>query len=202
VILPDVNVLVAAFHHDAHGHEAVRTWLHDHLATGTELALCREVAGRHLHRSRWIRGDILAGHGRGRWLSGGSVVLARFRRLAAVDAHLRGNLVPDAWLAALALEHGATVATLDRGFARFDGLNLVDPDSVIPMMCSVDRTHHGYQARGRSGPRARHGCPATSPSTSRPDRSPARGTPPRAEGRALRVVALRVGAAPLTHLAP
>lgn len=34
----------------------------------------------------------------------------------------RGNVVPDAYLAALALEHGATWVTTDRGFARFPGL--------------------------------------------------------------------------------
>ncbi len=34
----------------------------------------------------------------------------------------RGNVVPDAYLAALAIEHGATWVTTDRGFARFPGL--------------------------------------------------------------------------------
>jgi len=34
----------------------------------------------------------------------------------------RGNIVPDAYLAALALENGATWVTTDRGFARFPGL--------------------------------------------------------------------------------
>jgi hypothetical protein len=33
-----------------------------------------------------------------------------------------GNLIPDAWLAALAIEHGCTLATDDRGFSRFPGL--------------------------------------------------------------------------------
>jgi predicted nucleic acid-binding protein len=32
-----------------------------------------------------------------------------------------GNRVPDAYLAALAIEHGATLATADRGFARYPG---------------------------------------------------------------------------------
>ena len=36
----------------------------------------------------------------------------------------RGNLVPDAYLAALAIEHGATFLTLDAGFARFPGLRV------------------------------------------------------------------------------
>ena len=35
---------------------------------------------------------------------------------------LRGNLVPDAYLAALALEQGAELVTLDRGFGRYPRL--------------------------------------------------------------------------------
>ncbi|MBA3287235.1 MAG: type II toxin-antitoxin system VapC family toxin [Acidimicrobiia bacterium] len=38
-----------------------------------------------------------------------------------------GNLVPDCYLAALAIEHGATWVTTDRGFARFPGLRLETP---------------------------------------------------------------------------
>lgn len=34
----------------------------------------------------------------------------------------RANTVPDAYLAALAIEHGATLITTDRGFSRFPGL--------------------------------------------------------------------------------
>ena len=39
----------------------------------------------------------------------------------------RANTVPNAHLAAVALEHGATMATRDRGFARFPGLRWIDP---------------------------------------------------------------------------
>lgn len=39
----------------------------------------------------------------------------------------RGPLVMDAHLAALAIEHGATLCTGDRGFARFPGLQLLYP---------------------------------------------------------------------------
>lgn len=38
-----------------------------------------------------------------------------------------GNLVPDAHLAALALEHGLTLATTDAGLARFSNLSTVHP---------------------------------------------------------------------------
>jgi toxin-antitoxin system PIN domain toxin len=38
-----------------------------------------------------------------------------------------GNLVGDAHLAALGLEHGASVVSFDRDFARFAGVRLVRP---------------------------------------------------------------------------
>jgi toxin-antitoxin system PIN domain toxin len=39
----------------------------------------------------------------------------------------RGPLVTDAHLAALAIEHGAALATTDRDFARFPGLKFFNP---------------------------------------------------------------------------
>ena len=43
------------------------------------------------------------------------------------QAQCRGPLAMDAHLAALAIEHGATICTHDRDFARFPGLRLSDP---------------------------------------------------------------------------
>jgi toxin-antitoxin system PIN domain toxin len=40
-----------------------------------------------------------------------------------------GNLVPDAHLAALAVEHGLTLCSTDGDFARFTGLRWLDPIS-------------------------------------------------------------------------
>lgn len=40
-----------------------------------------------------------------------------------LTAGTAGNLTTDAHLAALAIEHGATLASFDRDFARFDGLD-------------------------------------------------------------------------------
>lgn len=42
----------------------------------------------------------------------------------------KGNTVPDAYLAALAMEHGCEWNTTDRGFARFPGLRWRHPLSV------------------------------------------------------------------------
>jgi toxin-antitoxin system PIN domain toxin len=40
---------------------------------------------------------------------------------------LRGDDIPDAHLAAIAIEHDAVLATHDRGFGRFSGLRTLDP---------------------------------------------------------------------------
>jgi len=44
-----------------------------------------------------------------------------------VAAQATGPLVMDAHLAALAIEHGATLCTRDADFKRFDGLRVQDP---------------------------------------------------------------------------
>jgi predicted nucleic acid-binding protein len=46
---------------------------------------------------------------------------------ACVAGQARGPRVMDAHLAALTIEHGATLATADRGFARFPGLRFMNP---------------------------------------------------------------------------
>lgn len=45
----------------------------------------------------------------------------------AASGRARGPLLMDAHLAALAMEHGATLATSDRDFTRFSGLRHMDP---------------------------------------------------------------------------
>ncbi len=43
------------------------------------------------------------------------------------DAGAKGNLVPDAYVAALAIESGSELVTTDRDFARFPGLRWRHP---------------------------------------------------------------------------
>jgi predicted nucleic acid-binding protein len=50
-----------------------------------------------------------------------------FTRLCA-EADARGNLVPDAWFAALAIESGSEWITLDRDYARFPDLKWRVPE--------------------------------------------------------------------------
>jgi toxin-antitoxin system PIN domain toxin len=68
------------------------------------------------------------------WLRRANVQLigptdAHWRTLTdlAVAGQARGPVLMDAHLAALTLEHGATLATTDRDFARFPGLRTIDP---------------------------------------------------------------------------
>jgi toxin-antitoxin system PIN domain toxin len=46
---------------------------------------------------------------------------------AAAGGQARGPQLMDAHLAALTIEHGGTLATADRGFARYPGLRTIDP---------------------------------------------------------------------------
>ena len=69
-----------------------------------------------------------------RWLRSPTSVMVEptLRHLAILRGLLEstgtaGNLVGDAHLAALALEHGATVVSFDRDFARFEGVRLHRP---------------------------------------------------------------------------
>ena len=48
----------------------------------------------------------------------------------AARGQAHGPQLMDAHLAALTIEHGATLATADRGFARYAGLRTIDPTAV------------------------------------------------------------------------
>lgn len=48
----------------------------------------------------------------------------------AVAGQARGPQVMDAHLAALTIEHGATLATVDRGFSRYADLRTIDPTAI------------------------------------------------------------------------
>lgn len=55
--------------------------------------------------------------------------MSPWRAFAAepTDAGTVGNVVPDAYHAALAIEHGCELMTTDKGFSRFPGLRWRHP---------------------------------------------------------------------------
>jgi toxin-antitoxin system PIN domain toxin len=141
VILPDVNVLVYGYRRESPHHERYAAWLTDLVGGADDLGLVdqvfvgfvRIVTNPRIVADPAPTGDALAfvdavrGARRGRWLPPTDAAWERFAGLSAGDPMLRGNLVPDAWLAALALTHGCRLATADRGFARFPGLDWFAP---------------------------------------------------------------------------
>jgi len=140
LILPDVNVLVLA-HREAHdSHREVRGWLEREVNSERPFAMAdvavagflRIVTNPRIY-ARPSSLNVAVSFVDGLLQRSTCVPIAAgprhwsiLRRLLK-DADARGNLVPDAHLAAIALEHGATVVTRDRGFARFPGLPWMDP---------------------------------------------------------------------------
>jgi len=138
--LADVTVLVYAFRADAPGHAAHRAWVRsliegdeayaasDHVLAGflrvvthPKVFLPPTPIGPALAFARAFRdraNAVLVTPGERHW--------AIFTKLCR-EADARGNRVPDAWLAALAIESGCELVTTDRDFARFPGLRWRHP---------------------------------------------------------------------------
>lgn len=141
MVLPDVNVLVFAFRREATGHSRYAAWLTDVVAGEEELALQDQslLGFLRIVTNRRIFGEPAPAEAalkfimrlrdapRSRWLPAGAPSWNRLGELVEGDRGIAGNLVPDAYLAAFALAHGCRLATADRGFARFPGLDWFDP---------------------------------------------------------------------------
>ena len=133
--LPDVNVLVYAHREDSPHHVACRDWLLETLKADRAFGMSDAVLAsfvRIVTHPRVFkqpsRLEIALGFVAG-VLSQPHVVAVTpgprhweiFTRLCR-DADARGNLVADAYLAALAIESGCEWVTTDGDFARFPGL--------------------------------------------------------------------------------
>ncbi|MGH3601234.1 MAG: TA system VapC family ribonuclease toxin [Pseudonocardiaceae bacterium] len=141
MILPDVNVLVYAFRREVDQHGRYAAWLAAMVAGADELALHDTVLAGAVRLATHPRIfadpapmpvalDFIArirGAQRARWLPSSDAAWTELELLTSQDRGLRGNLVPDALLAALARTHRCRIATADRGFARFPGVRSFDP---------------------------------------------------------------------------
>jgi toxin-antitoxin system PIN domain toxin len=140
VIIPDVNILIGAFRGDDPHFDVLNPWL-ARVVSGPEVlaltdSICAgyvrivthprifdfptdlEEALDHVAVLRARPNTAVVGPGPRHW-----DVMAGLCRRAGV----RGSHVSDAYRAAVAIEHGATFATLDRGFGRFPGLHWCSP---------------------------------------------------------------------------
>jgi uncharacterized protein len=132
---PDVNVLVSAFRTDAPQHNLCRDWLEQALSSDELLAISELVLSgvlrvlthpkvfnppTPLNEAMSFARSLLA-HPRVAALRPGSGHWRIFAQLCEVT-HATGNRIPDAFHAALAIEHGCAWITLDRGFSAYPGL--------------------------------------------------------------------------------
>lgn len=143
MILLDVNVLVRTFRQDVPGPD-VSGWTHRVLVGAEPVGVADLVLSSFLRLVTNHRifpepappelavafCDKLLSAPAAVALAAGPRHWAVMRELV-LGLGLRASDVPDAHLAALALERNATLATLDRGFARFPGLRLLDPTSGV-----------------------------------------------------------------------
>ncbi len=138
--LPDVNVLVYAYREEAVNHAAYRSWLAEVIQSDQAYGMADMVLSGFLRivthprvfnppsdtatafafveEVRRQPNCVQIAPGPRHW--------EIFTRLCQ-SSGAKGNLVPDAYLAALAIESGNWWIATDRGFSRFPGLTWCHP---------------------------------------------------------------------------
>jgi uncharacterized protein len=140
MILPDVNVLVYAHREDAIDHARYRKWLEDTINSRrsygmSDLVLSgfvRIVTHPRIFRDPSSLDQALMFVGQVREQPNCVTVTAGERhwmifRDLLQTSRARGNHVPDAYLAAIAIESGCEWITTDRDYARFPDLQWSHP---------------------------------------------------------------------------
>jgi uncharacterized protein len=140
MILPDVNVLVYAHRHDGPDYPLYHSWLEGVITSDEAFGMADLVLGSFLRiitnprifasptpiatalgfadKLRALPNCVPVDPGPRHW--------SIFCRLCR-EGSAKANLVPDAYLAALAIESGCEWVTTDRDFARFPGLRWRHP---------------------------------------------------------------------------
>ena len=140
MILCDVNVLLYAFRKDVADHDKYLAWLegvvNGDAAYGASPQVLSSVIRLATHPRVFAhpsRLDEALAFSRALLEQPNCVVVSPgprhwdlFARLCG-DAKATGNLVPDAWFAAMAVESGCEWITTDRDYARFKGLRWRPP---------------------------------------------------------------------------
>lgn len=143
MILPDLNVLIYAFDARAELHERCRGWLRSvvegpgpyAMSPQVLFSVLRIVTHPGIYRRsapigqalRFVEALVEPGHCQ--IVQPGPRHWTLFRALC-LQPGVRGNLVQDAWFAALAMEHGCEWITFDADYGRFQGLRSRAPFST------------------------------------------------------------------------
>ncbi len=140
MILIDVNLLLYATNAHAGQHAAAREWLNGQLADTSRVGLPwasllgflrmatnARIVARPLTMAaawkqvtQWLACEPV-------WIPQPSEKHAETLGKLLAEPGVHGNLVSDAHLAALAIEHGLTLCSTDGDFARFRGLKWLNP---------------------------------------------------------------------------
>ncbi len=143
MILTDVNILVYAHRDHDPDHDRYRTWVEDLIGSNEPYAVSdavlssfmRIVTNRRIFAPPDRVDEALAFAEAIRQRPNAVIVRPGPRHWEIFTdlltrTNATGNLVPDAELAALAIETGSDLATTDRGFSRFPGLRWHHPLQV------------------------------------------------------------------------
>jgi toxin-antitoxin system PIN domain toxin len=136
----DANLLIYAWDSSSPHHERARTWLEDVYASDDIVGIPRLVALAFVRivtnpRAMVVaatphealkRMDSLINHPKTVVVDAGVRHWSIFKSLVA-ESGVSGPSMTDAFLAALALEHGAWFCSHDSGFRRFSGLKFENP---------------------------------------------------------------------------
>ena len=139
--LVDTNVMVYAHRRDAERHQEYEAWMQamingpepyavaDFAVTGmvrvvTDRRYYREVASTIIDALAFA--DEIRNQPHARVISPGPKFWSLFSNLCR-QTDARARLIPDAYLAALALEHGCELVSTDQDFRRFPGLRCRHP---------------------------------------------------------------------------
>ncbi|MCY4451370.1 MAG: PIN domain-containing protein [Immundisolibacterales bacterium] len=145
MILVDANLLLYAYDAESPHHDPSRNWLEATLSSGhpVRFALVSLLAFARISSDRRIYTHPLSPSEAcsliEKWLALPNVRILQpgpraWRHLSRMceEGQAKGAMVMDAHLAALAMEHGASVATTDRDFMRFPNIRIVNPVEAAP----------------------------------------------------------------------
>ena len=141
--LVDANLLLYAYDSESPCHTAARRWLAAEMSSGrplrfaliTLLAFVRIASDHRIFNhplspseacslvESWLQQPNV------QLLQPGTRTWQLLGRIC-VKGQARGAMVMDAHLAALAMEHGACIATTDRDFSRFPDLKILNPSDT------------------------------------------------------------------------
>ncbi|MGH8877383.1 MAG: type II toxin-antitoxin system VapC family toxin [Stackebrandtia sp.] len=142
-MIVDANILLYAVNTDAEHHKPALTWLESAFNGSTRVGLPWQSTMAFIRIAthprifpkplkiktawssvqHWLDADNA-------WVPTPTARHGDLVRKLLIDGNITGNLVPDADLAALAIEHGVPVCSFDSDFARFPEAGWINPLTV------------------------------------------------------------------------